>query len=78
MAVKTITIDTEAYDILLKQKKGKESFSKVIKRRLRPAKTASGLLDNLSGMRISEKSLDNIEKVVDDRRKDVPEVPDME
>ena len=35
MAVKTITIDMDAYELLSQQKREKESFSDVIKRKFR-------------------------------------------
>ena len=67
MAVKTITIDMEAYDLLSMEKRSDESFSKVIKRRLRPARTARSLLAALPGCRISEDTLDHTEAVVRSR-----------
>ena len=68
MAVKTITIDMEAYEILLKAKKGKESFSKVIKKTLLPQrKTARNLLDNLDTILLSDDTLDAAEELVKER-----------
>jgi predicted CopG family antitoxin len=46
-AVKTITIDMEAYNILFSEKKQGESFSQVIERRLKKNSTAKNLLYNL-------------------------------
>lgn len=67
MAVKTITIDMEAYDLLSMEKRADESFSKVIKRRLRPARTASSLLAALPKCLLSEDTLDHTEAIVRSR-----------
>jgi predicted CopG family antitoxin len=68
MAVKTITIDMEAYEILLKAKKGKESFSKVIKRTLLPQrKTARNLLENLDTILLSDDTLNAVEEIIQER-----------
>jgi predicted CopG family antitoxin len=68
MAVKTITIDMEAYEILLKAKKGKESFSKVIKKTLLPQqKTARNLLENLDSLFLADDTLDAVEKIILER-----------
>ncbi|MCX7014232.1 MAG: antitoxin VapB family protein [Candidatus Sumerlaeota bacterium] len=64
MAVKTITIDMEAYELLAREKRPNESFSKVIKRRLRPECTASELLRHLSELALDEDALDRVEEVV--------------
>jgi predicted CopG family antitoxin len=64
MAVKTITIDMAAYSLLRAEKRGNESFSKVIKRRLRPARTANALLEALPRCTISDEAIDRIEDVV--------------
>lgn len=64
MAVKTITIDMEAYDLLASQKQGNESFSRVIKRRLRPENTASALLRRLDDVLLDDDTLDRIEEIV--------------
>ena len=68
MAVKTITIDMEAYDLLGAQKRGGESFSKVIKRRLRPEKTGRALLDALPGICLETETLDVLEEIISDRQ----------
>ena len=67
MAVKTITIDLDAYGLLSSEKRGDESFSKVIKRRLHPARTARSLLAALPQCRLSDEPLDLTETVVNSR-----------
>jgi predicted CopG family antitoxin len=58
----------EAYEILLKAKKGKESFSKVIKKTLLPQqKTARNLLENLDSLFLADDTLDAVEKIILER-----------
>ncbi len=65
MAVKTITIDMEAYDALARQKQPGESFSQVIKRTLKEERyTASHLLEHLDSVLLSEAALDAADAVV--------------
>jgi len=72
MAVKTITIDIEAYELLSKARTGSESFSKVIKHILGPAgKDAQSLLAGLDAFRISEPVLDALDRVVASRNDDL-------
>ncbi|MFC1706429.1 antitoxin VapB family protein [Planctomycetota bacterium] len=75
MAVKTITIDMEAYSLLAADKREGESFSKVIKRRLRPLCTAAALLAKLDQLRLSEDTLDRLDHLVEARRDSVAESP---
>jgi predicted CopG family antitoxin len=67
MAVKTITIDVAAYELLSAEKRGNESFSKVIKRRLRPVRTARSLLEALPRCAVSAEALDRMDEVVRSR-----------
>jgi predicted CopG family antitoxin len=69
MAVKTITIDLEAYEILLKAKKGKESFSQVIKKTLaQKRKTARNLLENIDAVILSDDTLNAVEDIIQSRK----------
>ncbi len=68
MAVKTITIDMEAYDRLSRLKDG-DSFSQVIKKYLPAAgSTAGDLLAALDDVEVSERTVDGIAAVVQERR----------
>ncbi len=67
MAVKTITIDLEAYELLAAEKRDGESFSKVIKRRLRPARTARALLTRLDDLALDEDTLDRLDELIEAR-----------
>ncbi len=72
MAVKTITIDTEAYEILARARRGNESFSTVIKNTLGPAgNTASALIAHLDEHAVGEAMLDDIDRVVARRERDL-------
>jgi len=75
MAVKTITIDIEAYNLLSSEKKAKESFSKVIKRRLKPVHTADNLLRNLDKIMLSDSTLDETEEILRSREKSMANSP---
>jgi predicted CopG family antitoxin len=68
MAVKTITIDLEAYEILSRCKRKGESFSQAIKHRLGRRVTGEDLRTAVARTRLSERTLDAIETQVTARR----------
>ncbi len=79
MAVKTITIDMEAYEKLAREKKEGESFSQVIKRILGArGMTAEKLLANAKNVKLSESTLDRMEDIVRDHEKDLVDAPRLE
>jgi predicted CopG family antitoxin len=78
MAVKTITIDLEAYRLLKAHKRGNESFSKAIKRHFVPSRTARALLANLERVALAEETLDRIEELVRARSDDLASSPDFD
>lgn len=75
MAVKTITIDLEAYDLLAAEKRGDESFSKAIKRHFGHNHSAESLLKDLKRVRLSDATLNHLEASVKARRSSVAESP---
>lgn len=77
MAVKTITIDLEAYETLTRLKKEGQSFSQVIKENLQPRYPPSGLLRAMKEHPIAEDALDEIERLVQRRREDPAEAPEL-
>lgn len=68
MAVKTITIDLEAYEILARRKRGRQSFSQVIKEHLGRRRTGRDLRAALERVTFSEQAVGAIERVVRSRR----------
>ena len=76
MAVKTITIDMEAYEKLSREKQEGESFSQVIKRVLKARRmTARSLLQTVESIRVADRTLDRIEEVVESRKRDIVQAP---
>jgi predicted CopG family antitoxin len=76
MAVKTITIDMEAYDKLAHEKREGESFSQVIKRVLGMRRmTARALLRTIEMTALSDDTLSQIEKIVSDRELELIQAP---
>ena len=76
MAVKTITIDMEAYEALARVKKPGQSFSQVIKAHFGPAKNARALRQALRDIgTFSPRTLASIDAVVASRRRSKPRVP---
>lgn len=68
MAVKTITIDLEAYGMLSRQKRAGQSFSQVIKAHFGPQPTAGRLIERLKTIRIGADALDQMERQVRARK----------
>ena len=68
MAVKTITIDLEAYALLSRNKGEGQSFSQVIKAHFGPQPTAGRFLARLRSIRVSAPALDAMEQQVRARR----------
>jgi predicted CopG family antitoxin len=75
MAVKTITIDMEAYDLLAAARRDGESFSRVIKRRLGGRCTGAVLAERLSEICLDEATLDNLDRLVAERSASPAESP---
>ena len=70
MAVKIITIDLEAYGLLLQHQRAGQSFSAVIKARLSAKPTAGRLLKRLRSIRVSVQALDEMERQVQARKRE--------
>jgi predicted CopG family antitoxin len=75
MAVKTITIDLDAYDLLARRKKPGQSFSEVIKERFGGTCTGADLLNALPAVQLEPASLDAIDQQVRRRRSSPARAP---
>jgi len=75
MAVKTITIDTDAYELVARAKQPRQSFSTVIKQHCGPRKTAAALLRTLPSLTLQEETLDASEAQVKERRRHPARLP---
>jgi predicted CopG family antitoxin len=64
MAVKTITIDMEAYDLLARHKAAGQSFSQVIKAHFGRQPTAAGFREIIRAVRVSPDALDAMDAQV--------------
>jgi predicted CopG family antitoxin len=69
MAVKTITIDMEAYGALSRHKGDGQSFSDVIKAHFGPQPTVKRFLAAARSVRLSESALDAMEAQVRARKR---------
>lgn len=77
MAVKTITIDIDAYERLSRLKREGQSFSQVIKEIVPPiGSTAGDLLAAVRSVEVSEATLDALDRVIEERHKSPVRVPD--
>jgi predicted CopG family antitoxin len=70
MAVKTITIDLEAYALLARHKEAGQSFSQVIKAHFGPQPTAGRFRALVRTVRLSEETLGAVEHLVRARRRE--------
>ena len=77
MAVKTITIDMEAYDALRRHKGSGQSFSDVIKEHFRGKTTGRALARVVSGLNVGESMLDEVDRVIAGRGKDTATAADL-
>ena len=68
MAVKTITIDIEAYGLLSRNKREGQSFSQVVKEHFGPQPTAGRFLARVRALRVDEAALDAMNRQVAARR----------
>ena len=68
MAVKTITVDLEAYELLSRRKRPGMSFSQVIKLHLGPRRTARDLLATAREAPLAPKTLDAVEELIRGRK----------
>lgn len=75
MAVKTITIDLDAYEALARRKRPGQSFSDVIKERFAPGRTGRDLLEAVRRFSLDEATLDAAEAEVRARRRDRARAP---
>ena len=77
MAVKTITIDLDAYEALARRKREGQSFSDVIKAHFLGSGTGRDLLAAARTARVDPRTVNAISAVVAHRRRDRARVPSL-
>jgi predicted CopG family antitoxin len=77
MAVKTVTIDMEAYELLSRYKREGQSFSQVVKEHFSSAKKGRDLMAVLRQVSLAEETLDAIEAQVERRAAHVAKAPEL-
>lgn len=70
MAVKTITIDMEAYEALRRHKREGQSFSDVIKEHFGGKTTGRVLERVVAALQVEEGTLDEVERLIEARARD--------
>lgn len=77
MAVKTITIDMEAYDLLSRNKRLGQSFSQVIKEHFPGEKKGRDLQAALREISVSDATLDAIDELVEARERNPAQAAEL-
>jgi len=77
MAVKTITIDLEAYEALARRKRKGESFSRVIKEHFGHRSTGRDLRAALQDLRLAEDTLAAATTIIRSRRRSPARAPKL-
>jgi predicted CopG family antitoxin len=77
MAVKTITIDLEAYETLSRHKRPGQSFSQVIKQHFGSVRTGRDLLQAIERVSLSPETLDAIEAQIAARSRSPARAPKL-
>lgn len=77
MAVKTITIDLQAYEALKRRKRAGQSFSDVIKEHFERGATARELRRILPDLRLDDSTLDAVEELVKRRGAEPATAPEL-
>lgn len=77
MAVKTITIDLEAYEALARHKRKGDSFSRVIKEHFGRRRTGRDLAELVKTLQLTEETLGSVEKLARGRRRDRARAPHL-
>ncbi len=75
MAVKTITIDLEAYETLARHKRKGDSFSRVIKEHFGLARRGRDLRAALTEFRLSDETLSAVDGIIRSRRRSPARAP---
>ncbi len=77
MAVKTITLDLEAYELLARRKRPGMSFSQVVKLHLGPRTTARDLLAAVRANPLAPETLRAVDAIVRRRRSSPARAPKL-
>ena len=75
MAVKTITIDLEAYEVLSRLKRKGDSFSRVIKEHLARRSTGRDLQAALQDLHVGNDTLEAVNEMIRSRRRSPAKAP---